>query len=64
MHLSTNRKKCTENTALKKPLIRKKERDTDNLTRQNKSFPIKTSFLVVVINGLLSCREELQQEGK
>lgn len=34
---------------------------TDNLTWKNQSFPIYTSFLVEVINGLLCCGEELQR---
>jgi len=37
---------------------------TNNLTWKNKSLPIHTSFLVEVIDGLLSSWEELHREGK
>ena len=33
---------------------------TNNLTRKNKPFSIKTSFLVVVVHRFLSSRKELQ----
>ena len=34
-------------------------RVTHNLTRENKPFSVYTSFLVIVINGLLRSRKEL-----
>lgn len=36
----------------------------NNLARKNQSFPIHTSFLIIVINCLLGCLEELDQYGK